>query len=87
MRKKFHGIVPLLVASMLVAGFALPAIAQVDQEDDSGMYGEESEPGAGAQEESTYGTERGLGAAGGYDYDTDEDWFESWYGESDAWIE
>jgi hypothetical protein len=80
MRKKLHGIVPLLIASLLVGGLALPAVAQMGEQDDNGVEGE-SRWGWG-EDEQTYGQQRGFG----YDYDTEDDEFEDWYGESDEWL-
>ncbi len=82
MRKTLHGIVPLLVVSLLVGGLVVPTVAQMGEEDDAGTYEEEASERATGDDQETYG----AGYDSEYDYDTDEDWFESWYGESDDWL-
>ncbi|MFW6153648.1 MAG: hypothetical protein ACOC95_00340 [Planctomycetota bacterium] len=86
MSRTLHGIVPLLVASLLAAGLALPAVAQMEQmdEDDTGIYEQDESDRTRAEDDDTYGTEGRFSYT--YDYDTDEEWFESWYGESDDWL-
>ncbi|NLF31529.1 MAG: hypothetical protein GX591_11670 [Planctomycetes bacterium] len=74
MRKKLHGVVLVLVVSLLVGGLALPAVAQMDQERQS----EQSQMGAGGEKTSSYQSS--------IRYETDDEEFESWYGESDKWI-